>query len=31
MGFGKKMMTEAESIVREKYVSIEKIAVIAGI
>ncbi len=31
MGFGKKMMKEAECIVREKYKSIEKIAVIAGI
>ena len=31
MGFGKKMMAEAEQIVREKYRTIEKIAVIAGI
>ena len=31
MGFGKKMMAEAERIVREKYRDIEKIAVIAGI
>jgi elongator complex protein 3 len=31
MGFGKGMMHEAERIVREKYPSIEKLAVIAGV
>ena len=31
MGFGKKMMAEAEMIVREKYPKIKKIAVISGI
>ena len=31
MGFGKKMMAEAEMIVREKYPKIRKIAVISGI
>lgn len=31
MGFGKKLMQQAEDIVRTEYPSIEKIAVIAGV
>ena len=31
MGFGKRMMAEAERIVEEKYMKITKIAVISGI
>lgn len=31
MGFGKKLLAEAERIVRERYPKIEKMAVISGI
>ncbi len=31
MGFGKNLMSHAETIVREKYPTIQKMAVIAGI
>lgn len=31
MGFGKKMIAEAESLVRKNYQNIEKMAVIAGV
>lgn len=31
MGFGKKLMERAESLIREKYSDLDKIAVIAGV